>query len=1052
MSCGFPLPFRLVTAVLMLSALFPARGQQPSPAAAVVDNTPAPAASPMVAAPRHVSFFVGRTVLWAGRPAVIPLHADHAASADETFPVAISDAGVVEILRPPTVLSGETTGFLRVRALHPGHLRLLVHGEAALDIQVKNDPAGTAFAQVDAESPRPRIVSPVARAFVWGQFSVGVEVFDATPTPGAEPKVQLRLPGGKLLDPVSHTTAEQGPARHYQFDVSADDLPAAHARLVAFSSPAGFSDVERMAKAPGTIFESDPLDLNVANLRTAKMWSGECDDPAILGATTDLYGPGRPPYFGTRQPTATADATASGGKTVACYGHDPVWSMPFIAKDPGEYQLFIQTRGDFAVGAFPTAALYVNNSETPVGSVRLAGPKYHRLPVGATFHLDAGPEFLTVVFRNDTAAGKEDRNMYLDRYELVRVGDSPPAVEPAPKVTYGHGVAARVQGAAVAAAPAAPAPAAFSLDPPDFRPAIAYPANGAAVFGADAVVARVPGGGIVRPAWVDILLDGQPLGVRTQSPSPADALLLPLVLRQIAPGSHRLAVRTADFAGHFIDSPAQSLTVLAAAPAARGPYDRAVFLLDRLAFGPDPRELVAILTTSESAWLDNRLNSQFDSPAEEAALRIACRQFPRIDEPYQAATRAVSQWVCTENPVRARFTAWAENHFSTWIEKTRAAPKWREHLDFCRMGVAPFADLLAVSAHSPAMVVYLDQEKSYAKKLNENYAREIMELHTLGVHGGYAQSDVTTLAGVLNGWTLSTESVLPGTDGAPDLVYNGGNDSYLAGVFRFDPLLNDGKARRVFGMEFPASEPAARYDLVHLALEMLAAHPGTAEHVCRKLAEHYVGVPADDALVRTLARTYLENGGDLRPVMRALASSNVFWNSAPKMATPLDYGLRVARLCRAAVLDLGGNPDQAAPRPEQITSFLKKSGMGLFERVTPDGYPQNSASYMDSNALLQRWHFMETLVEPLNRLVPPEWRKPPAPAIMPAANEEPGRFSNPAEDAAQRFIDLAAVRLTGRLLAPGSNQAARELLGDSTPEQTRQTLLLISLLPETSLR
>ena len=120
--------------------------------------------------------------------------------------------------------------------------------------------------------------------------------------------------------------------------------------------------------------------------------------------------------------------------------------------------------------------------------------------------------------------------------------------------------------------------------------------------------------------------------------------------------------------------------------------------------------------------------------------------------------------------------------------------------------------------------------------------------------------------------------------------------------------------------------------------------------------------------------------------------------------------------------------------------------------MTPDGYPQNSASYMDSNALLQRWHFMETMLEPLSRLVPTEWRTPPAPALTPAANEDPGRFSTPAEDAAQRFIDLAAVRLTGRLLSPGSNQAARELLADNTPEQIRQTLLLISLLPETSLR
>ena len=1044
MSCRLPFRFRLASALSALLAtlgVLAARGQQPA------DPAPTPTAAALPSAPpRHVSFFVPRTVLWSGRSAVIPLRLDHAADADETFPIAISEAGVIDILLPPKALAGETTGFMRVRALHPGHLRLLVHGEAALDIHVKNDPAGAAFSRVDAESLRPRIVTPVAQAVVWGQFSVGVEVFDASPAAGAEPKVQLRLPGGKLLDPVGHTTPEQGPARHYQFDVAAEEIPAGPARLVAVSSPAGFSEVERLAKAPGSVYESDALDLDVITPKPGQMWSGECEDPAIIGVTKNLYGPARPPYFGVQSPKGTPDAAASGGQTVACYGRDPVWSMPFIVKEPGDYQMMIQTRGDFAIGAYPTASLYVNNAEAPAGSVRLAGSKYHRLPMGTPVHLDAGPELLTVVYRNDTNIGKEDRNLYLDRYELVRVGDSHPGAAAGPKAAH-H---APVTAAAAPPAPAPPLPA-YSAEPPDFRPAIAYPANGASIFGADAVVARVPGGGIIRPAWVDLLVDGHPQGVRSQSPSPADPLLLPLVARQIAPGSHHLAVRVADFAGHFTDSPAQGFTVPTAAPAARGPYDRAVFLLDRLGFGPDPKELCAILTSTESAWLDNRLNSPFDQPAEQTALRLACREYPQIDNPFQAATRAIGQWVCTENPVRARFTAWAENHFSTWVEKTKAAPKWREHLDFCRLGVAPFGDLLTVSAHSPAMVVYLDQERSYAKKLNENYAREIMELHTLGVHGGYAQSDVTTLAGVLNGWTLSQEGVLPETDATSPLTYNGGNEAGLTGVFRFDPLLNDGKARRVFGLEFPAADPAGRYDRVHLALEMLAAHPGTAEHVCRKLAEHYVGVPADDALVRTLAQVYLENGGDMRPVMRAMAASPAFWNSAPKMATPLDYGLRIARLCRAAVLELGGSPD-APPRPEQIAAFLKKSGMGLFERVTPDGYPESSADYMDSNALLQRWHFMESMIEPLARLVPRDWRTSPATALVPAANEEPGRFSTPAEDTAQRFIDLAAVRLTGRLLAPGSNQAARELLGDGTPDQLRQTLLLISLLPETSLR
>ncbi len=701
--------------------------------------------------------------------------------------------------------------------------------------------------------------------------------------------------------------------------------------------------------------------------------------------------------------------------------------------------------------------LYRDASENPVGSVRLTGSKYHRLPVGTPIHLDAGPQVLSVVYRNDFNHGKEDRNLYLDRYELARVGDSPaPTPEPG-KNSGGPQTAHTPLPPPATTILNSPTPALANGNGPaapdaPVRLSILYPAEGAPVFGADAVVARVSGAvGASRPAWVDLLVDGQPQGVRLLGPAAAmDTLEFPLVARQIAPGIHRIAVRAIDPAGRATDSPAQTVRVLDHPPFMPGPYERAVFLLDRLAFGPEPRELAAVLTLGESAWLNNRLASSYETPAEQAVLRVACQKFPRIDEEQQASTRALAQWINSDNPVRSRFTAWTENHFSTWVSKTKGAPKWHEHLDFCYMGVAPFADLLSISAHSPAMLAYLDQEKSYANKLNENYAREIMELHTLGVHGGYKQTDVTSLAGVLNGWTTATEAVLPQVDGPLGLVYNGGNEAGVWRDFRFDPFLNDGQGRRVFGMNFVASkDPAQRYDNIRLAMEMLAAHPSTAEHVSRKLAEHYVGVPASDALVRSLAQAYLENGGDLRAVMRAMVAHKDFWSAPMKMATPFDFGMRVARVCRSAVVQLGADPN-TAPNPDQIEGFLKKSGMGLFDRVTPDGYPENNGNYADSNALLQRWRFMQTLGEHLARLVPGHWRTPPA-TIQSTANETTAGPPVTA-DPLQRFIDLAAVRLTGHLLDNGSNQAALEVLGQGSADQMRETILFIALLPETSLR
>ena len=120
-------------------------------------------------------------------------------------------------------------------------------------------------------------------------------------------------------------------------------------------------------------------------------------------------------------------------------------------------------------------------------------------------------------------------------------------------------------------------------------------------------------------------------------------------------------------------------------------------------------------------------------------------------------------------------------------------------------------------------------------------------------------------------------------------------------------------------------------------------------------------------------------------------------------------------------------PHEQVIKPEVVETFLKHSGMGLFDRVTPDGYPENSDAYADSNALLQRWRFMQTQTAALNGLIPASWR-----TLPPAAPEEEDDLNHadtPAIDPSQRFIDLAAMRLTGRLLSTGSNRAALEVAG-----------------------
>ena len=887
-------------------------------------------------------FFSKRAVVWQGSTQVIPVNVANVAEADETFTASPADSSLLEVIRVPTVLQGETIGYLRVRGLRVGRTQIRLHPGEAMDVEVKADPSAAALEGVDPDRSRVRIVSPMEGAGVFGQFGVAVEVFDspinrqmqdmfhawdAPPGPPTSLRVQLRLPNGQLLDPVAQTAPESSPLRQYTFSVAAADMAPGPFELTALASPANVSDLDiQSGRLP--VQRSVPLRLvAIPSPKPNAVWAGEAE--SVQGETKELLAPLRSPHYGTRQPDVINDPAASGGRTVAMTGGYNPWCMPFVVKEPGDYELFIEARGQVALGVYPTVSLYLNYSEQPVGHVRLASPKYHRLPVGGRFPLTAGPQLLTLAYRNDFNVGKEDRNLYFDRFELVRVGDTPPAppAEPKPKPAAGPVLAAQPThlNPPPAAAPDAPAP-----PPPKLT--LLYPAGNANVFGADAVVARYAS---PEPmSWIDVLVDAQPQGLRIGLPKAGEPLLFPLLLRNLPPGQHQLAIRAADTSGRETDSTAQTINVLAQAPAVAGPYDRAIRLLDRLAFGPEPAELAAVLSMGEPAWLDSRLSAGFDTPGEQAVLNAARKRFPSGDDGNQTAARALQQWMASENPVRSRFTAWVENHFTTWIAKTNAMPKWSEHYDFARLGIAPFADLLDASAHSPAMITYLDQEKSYASKLNENYAREIMELHTLGVHGGYKQADVTALASILNGWTLAKEAALP--DPARDQLvsYGGGNEAGLHDDFLFGPVLNDGKPRRVFGMQFPEADPTARYDRVRLAIEMLASHPKTAEHVCRKLAEHYVAVPAPEKLVAVMARTFMETGGDMRAVLRTMACRDEFWQAEPKLATPLDFGIRLGRLCRAAAVSAGADPTK--PRGQtRWNSFSRRAAWACLITSAP---------------------------------------------------------------------------------------------------------------------
>ncbi|MFT4538731.1 MAG: hypothetical protein ACI841_000888 [Planctomycetota bacterium] len=551
---------------------------------------------------------------------------------------------------------------------------------------------------------------------------------------------------------------------------------------------------------------------------------------------------------------------------------------------------------------------------------------------------------------------------------------------------------------------------------PDIDPPVAsilYPKPGHYAFEVDAVVVEAFDDDAIES--VDVLIDGRPQGTHGYKPSGCGHFVLPLLLRGLAAGEHRLAVRVTDKAGNLGESQTIRLQVLAHAPAIRGAYARALHLLNRLAFGPAPRELGEILLEGQTAWLERVL-------ADVGSGDRTAREFSRArignDLAYQADKLTIAKMLRTDNPVRARFVLWVDNHFSTWSGKTGAPAEWGEHFGYAEMGIATFGELLLSSATSPTMLRYLDQPSSYAGRLNENYARELMELHTLGVDGGYTQQEVTEMARVLCGLTVSQEA-------PPD-----GAGNYLRTTLRFAPDLSDGDDCQLLGRTFSASNMSERYERLLDVLQTLAGRPETARHIARKLAEHYVCSPAPTQLVEDLSAVYLESGGDFRRILAALAEHPTFWSESeePRLTSPLDYGLRVARTIGFPQVD------------GSMCTFLNNSGMGLFDRATPDGYPDEDEAWADTNGLLQRWRWVQNIPWAVRALVPRHVRQ--------YSGGDPAEWR-------QRVVDVAAVRLTGGLLGESSNEAALSFLADqegNTSQRVDSLTLLMCRLPEASLK
>lgn len=453
---------------------------------------------------------------------------------------------------------------------------------------------------------------------------------------------------------------------------------------------------------------------------------------------------------------------------------------------------------------------------------------------------------------------------------------------------------------------------------------------------------------------------------------------------------------------------------------------------------PKPQEALQRLDPAARANL---------TPAESAEVRRVLEGFRKANTEILAARVGRAQ--LSERQLSEVMTDFWLNHFSVFQGKGALQrymlPEYEDRVIRPR-AMGRFRDLLGAVAKSPAMLFYLDNWQSAAEPgrprleqpraaaarergLNENYGRELLELHTLGVDGGYTQDDVINVARALTGWTFlparpqrqQVEEAMTARGGRlgdrarARLAQRMADRLPEPGAFWFNPALHDAGEKVILGRRFKAGRGQEEGEEV---LDLVARHPATARHIATKLVRRFVSDDPPEELVDRAAETFTRTDGDIREVLRSILTSDAFFAEAAfrsKVKTPFEVVVSALRALDAA-------PDHT-PRTAQVVATL---GQPIYGRQTPDGWPDVAEEWMGTGAILNRINF--GMMVGANRL--PGAR----------ATAWPGAEALVTADRAAQVDGVIAVFLGGRvspetreILISGRNPLA----GDAPPEGER---------------
>ena len=355
-------------------------------------------------------------------------------------------------------------------------------------------------------------------------------------------------------------------------------------------------------------------------------------------------------------------------------------------------------------------------------------------------------------------------------------------------------------------------------------------------------------------------------------------------------------------------------------------------VLNRLTNGPRPGQVAAVKKMGLQAFIDHQLApDKIDDSASEqrlsdfASLNMSASEAayllndtPAVNE-LNAAT--VARALYSERQLYEVMTNFWSEHFSIWHykEKDTVLKADDDHNVVRKHALGKFRDILGASARSPAMLVYLDNAKSNKAHPNENYGREVMELHTVTI-GAYTETDVQEVARCFTGWTMQ----------------NGVGDFY------FNKATHDDGAKTVLGHTIAAGGGQQDGETV---LDILATHPDTALHIASKLCRRFIADDPPVSAVKAAQQAFLQSGGDIPTVLRVIFATPEFLNAPPRFKRPWEYVISLVRAVDGQPTDrlFGG-----------VLNALRSLGQLPFDRITPDGYT-DYASLWEANMLL-RWN------------------------------------------------------------------------------------------------